>query len=628
MDTESPYEIDEDLLLSPEGLEAPPTPPETRLPLLTSVQFLARGVASIAALPHVLERIDELLDYSQCWTIPRACAVGDVPLLRRVAKREALFPDAWTKDEPLFRPSQFARGCVEAAHHGHLPVIEWLVTEYDRETSIMRAVEEAAKGGHLHILKWMYAHCYRRVYWGGAEMRHAVRKNQFEVAKWLQYNTFVPMQLCLIDEAARHDNMEMLRWLRMVPGECTIQSVAHAVQGGHLQVAQYIQRHCFKTLSMIYVDDAAKNGRMEMAKWLYEHKASISPSAATGAASNGHLEILKWLHEDNIKPRCSYSTFEAVENEVWSAAAMDKAAANGHLEVVQWLHSNRTEGCTTAAMDNAAAHGHLDIVKWLQENRIEGCTAAAMDGAASNGHLDTVRWLHEHRQDGCSTTAMNNAAKNNHLAVVQWLHENRSEGCTTAAMDEAAGSGHLEVVQWLHEHRDEGCTIAAMDKAAAGGHLEVIKWLHATRTEGCTVGAMDGAAKQAHFEVMKWLHEHRIEGCSKAAIDNASGTGRLEIIRWLDDHYSPGCTSRAIERASLRGFFDIILYIYYKRMAPVTADVSARAIYYCNLQILQWVFRDHRGTVDDRRVYRTASEYDRYCLHWLQHNGVEFNNPW
>ena len=99
------------------------------------------------------------------------------------------------------------------------------------------------------------------------------------------------------------------------------------------------------------------------------------------AARNGHLEIVKWLHE-NRKEGCTKD-------------AMNMAAEKGHLKVIKWLHKNRQEGCTSDAMNLAAEEGHLRVIKWLHKNKKEGCTKYAIHWAIRNGHLEIAKWIHK-----------------------------------------------------------------------------------------------------------------------------------------------------------------------------------------------------------------------------------------
>ncbi|GMF25281.1 unnamed protein product [Phytophthora lilii] len=55
------------------------------------------------------------------------------------------------------------------------------------------------------------------------------------------------------------------------------------------------------------------------------------------AAKNGHLDVVQWLH-DNRSEGCT-------------VAAMDEAAGCGRMAIVQWLHTHTATGCTTNAMD-------------------------------------------------------------------------------------------------------------------------------------------------------------------------------------------------------------------------------------------------------------------------------------
>jgi hypothetical protein len=67
-----------------------------------------------------------------------------------------------------------------------------------------------------------------------------------------------------------------------------------------------------------------------------------------GAARNGHLDLFKWLHENRT--------------EGCTTLAMDYAAS--HLDLVKWLHENRV--CIRDFMEGAAQQGrHLDVVQWL-----------------------------------------------------------------------------------------------------------------------------------------------------------------------------------------------------------------------------------------------------------------------
>ncbi|KAG3027418.1 hypothetical protein PC121_g17770 [Phytophthora cactorum] len=376
--------------------------------LLTGVAVVCRSCPSIGALTHVVLSLDAYLDPSTTWSIPDACRFGSVRLLDRIAARIKATED----DSSEGRKSQreFQIGVTTAMQLGFVGVVQWLIRRYPEGRVPSNDVAEAAKNGHLLVLEWLFNH-HDHVYWGGDEMYCAVANNHLEVAKFLhEFTAPPPDDMFLIDEAARHGDLEMMRWLHSERGDqLTYEGVMKAVDHGYLDALKWM-------------------------KDTFPESVVIKDIRMDNAAANGHLEMIKWLHQ----------------HHAWcTKQAMNRAAGNGHLEVVQFLNERRSEGCTTDAMDLAASNGQLEMVKWLHENLSEGCTQFAMDAAAKNGHFALVKWLHVNRSEGCSAHAMDNAAAAGHFAIVQWLREHYTEGCTRAAMMDAIANGHFDIARWL-----------------------------------------------------------------------------------------------------------------------------------------------------------------------------------
>jgi len=81
---------------------------------------------------------------------------------------------------------------------------------------------------------------------------------------------------------------------------------------------------------------AASYGYLELIKERHEY-LKFGIDAMDYAARNGHLDVIKWLHINRSEGCTKY--------------AMAMAAEHGHLDVLKWLHLNRSEGCTKNAMD-------------------------------------------------------------------------------------------------------------------------------------------------------------------------------------------------------------------------------------------------------------------------------------
>ena len=126
------------------------------------------------------------------------------------------------------------------------------------------------------------------------------------------------------------------------------------------------------------------------------------------AAKEGQLEILKWLRENDFP---------------WDEKTCRLAAGGGHLEILRWAHSN---GCPFDKKTRAwaAREGHLEVLQWLRAN---GCpwNEETCESAAEGGHLETLQWAHS---NGCpwDRRTCSHATKRRQLKVWKWAKAN---GC-------------------------------------------------------------------------------------------------------------------------------------------------------------------------------------------------------
>ncbi|RKO89632.1 hypothetical protein BDK51DRAFT_40633 [Blyttiomyces helicus] len=110
------------------------------------------------------------------------------------------------------------------------------------------------------------------------------------------------------------------------------------------------------------------------------------------AARAGRLDIVRFLHEHR--------------SEGCTTAAMDAAAGTGRLAIVRFLYEHRSEGCTTNAIDDAihvcaqllrsrstTAQGYKGVVLFLHRHRAEGSAAYAIESACLAGSVELVRDL-------------------------------------------------------------------------------------------------------------------------------------------------------------------------------------------------------------------------------------------
>ncbi|CAN0167402.1 unnamed protein product, partial [Ectocarpus sp. 13 AM-2016] len=96
-------------------------------------------------------------------------------------------------------------------------------------------------------------------------------------------------------------------------------------------------------------DVAAAEGHLSLmiSKHAEGDPLSYTHLGLSRAAKNGRMDVVRWMHDYTDVPQMP--------------SAMDSAAAGGHLKIVKFLEEHRGEGnCTRFAMNGAAAAGNME----------------------------------------------------------------------------------------------------------------------------------------------------------------------------------------------------------------------------------------------------------------------------
>ena len=263
------------------------------------------------------------------------------------------------------------------------------------------------------------------------------------------------------------------------------------------------------TLNRGMFSHAAKNGNIEVLKWLLDEGCDFEEHAFTMAAGTGNLEFMKWLLEVY---KCLYPDKE--DCEPFTTHTFEMAAENGNIEVMKWLRDKCNWDRFTII--RAAENGNLENMKWLVKEGCDFNDYEIFSNAAKNGNLENMKWL---KTEGFlwdvdpyhteSSGVFANAAMNGNLENMKWLLQGGCPwGFETETFDCAVKNGNLENMKWLLR---EGCPWGSETfcHAALNGNLENMKWL---LQEGCPWGpkTFGYAAKNGNLENMKWLLQ---EGC-------------------------------------------------------------------------------------------------------------------
>ncbi|EGZ11588.1 hypothetical protein PHYSODRAFT_336109 [Phytophthora sojae] len=378
-----------------------------------TVPIRAAAGGHLEALQYLKER--GYCRREEAGVLVKAAEAGHLHVVRWIIEEdwndEAMLTDGGSDDEDWYSNRMFHAPKVRRTYH----------TSLGGEASL--AIHAAAINGHLEVAKYLYARTdkplnprdedieNRRLAdrkatlerplgqrnnahkVSGETMYLAAQRGYFDVVQWLytEFNADPTINLfwtsghhmeqlfdSTVDAAAASGRVEIVQYL--LQADSATQDSANAEQKP--------KRRCLHRFRD-FARDILEQGNYKLE--LEPTRPSCTTDVMDLAARNGHLEMVKWLHYNR--------------SEGCTTKAMDEAARGGHLEVVKWLHEHRTEGCTVGAMDSAAGGGHLEVVKWLHENCTEGCSRDAMTLAAESGHLRVLRWLHENRTGGFTTGA-------------------------------------------------------------------------------------------------------------------------------------------------------------------------------------------------------------------------------
>ena len=142
---------------------------------------------------------------------------------------------------------------------------------------------------------------------------------------------------------------------------------------------------CSENTKVRFCARMARNGRLEMLRFLCDEGCPWDRRTCFEAAYYGHLECLKYAHEHGCP---------------WDENTCSKAAFSGHLECLKYAHEQRfplswwTSCC-------AASEGQLECLKYAHEN---GCPwhKRTCSYAARYGQLECLKYAHE---NGCPGSA-------------------------------------------------------------------------------------------------------------------------------------------------------------------------------------------------------------------------------
>jgi hypothetical protein len=201
-------------------------------------------------------------------------------------------------------------------------------------------------------------------------------------------------------------------------------------------------------------DSAVEGGHLEVLQWLGEHGCAYKVTAMMRkAATYGHVHILDWL----LLQRGGRL----------GADMMHAAAQGGQLLMCQYL---RSIGCGWNAQvcDVAASNGHLSVLQYLREHGCPWSSNYVAMVSARSGSIYTMVYVLQHtvlQNDNLNvilTDMLRTAGAHGHLAAAKWLRHERGARWPAVLSAWTGIAGDTKHVQWSGEvlawARANGCT--------------------------------------------------------------------------------------------------------------------------------------------------------------------------
>lgn len=229
------------------------------------------------------------------------------------------------------------------------------------------------------------------------------------------------------------------------------------------QTSKYFEDYNLK-LSKSPTTLAAREGRLEILKYLREIGYALDSGIYVVAARNGHTNIIEWANEENIKPNYSASR---------------EAILNGHLETYKWLISHGwSVSDADQAIRNAIKEDYFDILIYCFPFR-KMSYDIIFQRAIANNRKSMVKWLHNQHPYKCSNATVI-ACANGKLEILKWLvkHEYplNQKCCLSSALCEYEMSNdtrYIEIIEWIR----------IMKESKGYPHLPTLEWAKLVTTK-------------------------------------------------------------------------------------------------------------------------------------------------
>lgn len=461
-------------------------------------------------------------------------------ILNGAAKRGYLDVFHWFLNNgyPLIYTNKMLRAIAKG---GQVVVLDWLVNNHYQVACNQWVTKHAILGAHTTILDWFTERHYPLS--GITNARAITDSDNVLMLSWLlahgYLNNVYFLIAELVNEAAKHDRLEVLHWLELNHFNVNVitkKTINDVVSNGYLSILQWIESHCtYFRYSDQSIDDAIGKNHLTLLDWIIanKHPFDYSADALDTAFLNGHFTVMEWFQKHQYPLKYTAEAVRSAARDgrldileqfkldhyfIRKKYKINEAFEHEQLAVFEWFKSNEyTLACNQNLIDRLIKNNRVVSLEWLRLNqKMKMCKTECLMKAATRGHLSVLKWAKSHQyltncEDWHCIYPFN---KTNNLAVIEWMINNGYRYLQNIVVV-AAQRGYASVLQWaLARGYPFNDVYHLLFKAIKHGQLVILNWCLNHRLFKCSIQIVEEILETAiahnQVTVLEWCKLRRL----------------------------------------------------------------------------------------------------------------------
>ena len=477
------------------------------LPLTDSTLISVTESGVLFVLKELCRKSEQLFFNNKDIIISIAVKLGHIHILRWIYPHNKL-----TAKEITFM-------LRKAAFYGNIRTITWLYKNFTLPHDYIEIIKEHGLfGDNVKILQWLIFKGFDL-----PNVTDIIKKDAILTLIWVVEYQNIRLTKEHANLAATYGSKSIINYCAEHEICCNSDGADGAASAGHLDIVDFLAEYFCVHVTFVGMREAAKNGHIEVIRWLIQEQFNLPNGIADIAISNGHFSLCTLLDEysyfctqdgiyQGIKNGFRDIFLWAIEHEFFIGPECSVAfAENGQIDMLDEL-LRRGITISPHVLNVAVKAGNIDLLDWylqlpLARDHIINHVDTLIHIACTNGKYHSILWLQKnvnarpcnHEEDAiaivrngdeyydmfyCLFPDLNITQKVIDVAaiskaelIVKLLHEKTSFICSTSAATEAIKNNNLDFLKWMY-HNGTSFTQSALVNAIKYGKRDVVLWLN------------------------------------------------------------------------------------------------------------------------------------------------------